>query len=88
MRSVLTATLAEVGVAVPPGATVEILVAAACGKLAREHQSLLSMDRREAQWRVQVRQALVRAGRDPGGHASLGDMVAELVAIADGRIIP
>lgn len=87
MRTVLTAALTDVGVAVPAGATAENLVAVAVEKLVREHRSLISRDQRDSQWRVQVRAALQRAGRDPGSHASLDDMIAELVAVADGRLV-
>lgn len=87
MREELAAALTEVGVAAPAHSNVESLVRVACLKLDLQRRSLRAVDRRETEWRVQVRQALIQAGRDPGSHASLDDMIAELVAIAKGRLI-
>lgn len=87
MRAELAAALRAVGVAAPDHASAEGLVKAACLKMTREHQTLLAYDRKDTARRVQVRQALVRAGRDQGLHASLDDMIAELVAVADGRLM-
>lgn len=87
MRKELTATLTDVGVAVGPGLPVETLVRSATAWMTSVNISLRAVERREGRRRTKVRDALVRAGRDPGAHASLDDMLAELCAIADGKVV-
>lgn len=88
MREELTAALTEVGVVVGPGASAETLARAATAWMTTHNRTLDEVMRRQDEWREAMRNALVRAGRDPGAHALTGDMLAELIAVADGRIIP
>jgi len=87
MRKDLTAALTEVGASPSPHASAEVLVKLACTLLTGNHRTVTAMLRQQVGWHAAVRGALIRAGRDPGAHALLSDMLAELVAVADGRLV-
>lgn len=87
MRAALTEALHGVGVGVGDRLPAETLVRSATAWMAAAAAEMRAFEQRDAGWRAQIRPVLTRAGRDPGAHASLDDLIAEVCAVADGRVV-
>lgn len=87
MRRVLERALTEVGARPALHSPLEHLAMAAAVWMAGRDKAVVEMQRSQAARGVRVRDALRRAGRDPGAHASFDSMLDEIIRVADGKVI-
>lgn len=85
IRQALITALTEVGAVVPPGTTAEVLVRSACTWMTSTDRTTRALLGRQEEARQVARRVLSRAGKDPGAHAPLVEMLNEIERLMAGR---